>query len=148
MIRVVVRFRPLGEGRDKSCELVKVDPIGNFVAISNAKATYSVQRFDFERVCDEHEDNESLARTVGRPLVEQVAQGYNGTLMAYGQTGAGKSFNIVGTPSQPGSSLTSANRLHLLAAGLVVRREVATAYHDIPRGQRWIEQVATSLWRI
>jgi len=29
-------------------------------------------------------------KTVGRPLVDAVFSGYNGTLMAYGQTGTGK----------------------------------------------------------
>jgi len=31
-----------------------------------------------------------------RPLVDQVLQGYNGTVMAYGQTGAGKTFTMIG----------------------------------------------------
>lgn len=29
-------------------------------------------------------------KTVGRPLVDAVFSGFNGTLMAYGQTGTGK----------------------------------------------------------
>ena len=33
-------------------------------------------------------------KTVGRPLVDAVFSGFNGTLMAYGQTGTGKDKKI------------------------------------------------------
>ena len=31
-------------------------------------------------------------------LVEAVSEGYNGTLLAYGQTGCGKTFTMMGDP--------------------------------------------------
>ena len=31
---------------------------------------------------------------VGKPVVESVLSGYNGTIMAYGQTGTGKTFTL------------------------------------------------------
>ena len=93
-IRVIVRVRPLGEGRGTSCELVKVDSRRNYISITGKKASSEPQRFDFERVCDASEDNAALLKTAGTPLVEQVVQGYNGTLFAYGQTGSGKSYTI------------------------------------------------------
>ena len=39
---------------------------------------------------------EDIFSTVGKPIVEKVAEGYNGTIFAYGQTGAGKSYSMVG----------------------------------------------------
>ena len=91
-IRVIVRVRPLGEGRGTSCQLVNVDARRHCITVTGRQS--EPQRFDFERVVSETEDNESLERTVGTPLVEQVVQGYNGTLFAYGQTGSGKSYTI------------------------------------------------------
>lgn len=34
-------------------------------------------------------------------MVENVIQGYNGTVFAYGQTGTGKTFTITGVPDDP-----------------------------------------------
>lgn len=36
--------------------------------------------------------------SVGAKIVSTVMEGYNGTIMAYGQTGAGKTFTMVGRP--------------------------------------------------
>lgn len=38
---------------------------------------------------------------VARPLVEAVLNGYNGTIFAYGQTGCGKTFTMLGKDSPP-----------------------------------------------
>ena len=36
-----------------------------------------------------------------RPIVDKVLQGYNGTILAYGQTGTGKTFTMEGKCSAP-----------------------------------------------
>lgn len=36
-----------------------------------------------------------------RPLVQNVLEGYNGTIFAYGQTGTGKTFTMEGNPQAP-----------------------------------------------
>lgn len=35
------------------------------------------------------------------PIIDQVLQGYNGTILAYGQTGTGKTYTMSGNPSAP-----------------------------------------------
>ncbi|KAL1526132.1 hypothetical protein AB1Y20_014860 [Prymnesium parvum] len=42
----------------------------------------------------ERETNEALFQKLGVPLVHSVLSGYNGTLMAYGQTGTGKTYTL------------------------------------------------------
>lgn len=37
---------------------------------------------------------------VARPIVENVLEGYNGTIFAYGQTGTGKTFTMEGDRSR------------------------------------------------
>jgi hypothetical protein len=37
----------------------------------------------------------------GRKLAEDVIAGYNGTIFAYGQTGAGKSYTMMGSTRSP-----------------------------------------------
>ena len=38
---------------------------------------------------------------VARPIVDNVLEGYNGTIFAYGQTGTGKTFTMEGDRSVP-----------------------------------------------
>lgn len=39
---------------------------------------------------------------VGKPIVDQCLQGYNGSIFAYGQTGSGKTHTIQGTAEDVG----------------------------------------------
>ncbi|KAF0293894.1 Kinesin-like protein KIF3A [Amphibalanus amphitrite] len=41
-------------------------------------------------------DNFDIYNQVARPIVENVLEGYNGTIFAYGQTGTGKTFTMEG----------------------------------------------------
>lgn len=36
-----------------------------------------------------------------RPIVDKVLEGYNGTILAYGQTGTGKTYTMVGNSDSP-----------------------------------------------
>lgn len=36
-----------------------------------------------------------------RPIVEKVLAGFNGTILAYGQTGTGKTFTMEGNRNEP-----------------------------------------------
>lgn len=38
-----------------------------------------------------------------RPIVDKVLEGYNGTILAYGQTGTGKTYTMTGNPDSPQS---------------------------------------------
>ena len=46
-----------------------------------------------------------------KPLVENVLQGYNATVFAYGATGSGKTYTMVGQPNQPGCMARALNDL-------------------------------------
>ena len=95
-IKVCVRVRPLGEGRGERGDNVNVDPRLGRITVKSSRRGKSgdEQVYDFERVSDESDNNESIARSIGQPIVEQVCTGYNGTLFAYGQTGSGKTYTI------------------------------------------------------
>lgn len=81
-----------------------VDPQG----AENAEKTHSSSkkvashRYSFEWVFDERSTQEELYSKVGKPLVENVLRGYNGTVFAYGATGTGKTFTMVGNEKNPG----------------------------------------------
>jgi len=55
--------------------------------------------FTFDGVYYMDSTTHQIYEEVGFPLVGGVLEGYNGTVFAYGQTGCGKSFSMMGPPS-------------------------------------------------
>ena len=89
-IEVFVRIRPLIEG--ESC-IEKVDEEEKSLII---RKDFEQRRFRFSQVfTGVASQNEVFDRTA-RSIVESVMIGYNGCIMAYGQTGTGKTHTILG----------------------------------------------------
>lgn len=59
-------------------------------------AVYAQQTFVFDRVFGEAASQEQVYEESARRVVLSVLNGYNGTLMAYGQTGTGKTYTMEG----------------------------------------------------
>jgi len=64
--------------------------------------------FSFPTVLDHDCGNESVYRAMCKPIVDQCCQGYNGSVLAYGQTTSGKTHTMLGTPSDSGVLLRAA----------------------------------------
>jgi kinesin family member 3B len=57
--------------------------------------------FTFDSVYDWNSEQENVFNESAWPIIDNVLQGYNGTIFAYGQTGTGKTFTITGVPKDP-----------------------------------------------
>ena len=57
--------------------------------------------FTFDSVYDSNSEQENIFAEIAFPIIENVLEGYNGTIFAYGQTGTGKTFTISGLPKDP-----------------------------------------------
>jgi kinesin family protein 3/17 len=57
--------------------------------------------FTFDSVYDWNSEQENVFTETAFTICENVIQGYNGTIFAYGQTGTGKTFTISGVPKDP-----------------------------------------------
>lgn len=88
-IQVFVRSRPLNE-REKKSQLE--------LAADRRVIRYAPQNkvYSFDSVFDANAKQMEVYRSVVEPLVDQVTEGYNCTVFAYGQTGTGKTFTMVG----------------------------------------------------
>lgn len=60
------------------------------------------QTFMFDRVFDENTSQQDVYEATTRGLLDNVLDGYNATIFAYGATGCGKTHTITGTQQQPG----------------------------------------------
>ncbi|BFZ55143.1 hypothetical protein PYCC9005_002182 [Savitreella phatthalungensis] len=96
-VKVVCRFRPINKieaahGQTtpvvdfEGTESVKIDSDGGNIHDS----------FTFDRVFDMDSRQEDVFDYSIKSTVDDVLNGYNGTVFAYGQTGAGKSFTMMG----------------------------------------------------
>jgi len=57
--------------------------------------------FTFDKVYDQYAIQEEIFNEIAYPIIENVLEGYNGTIFAYGQTGTGKTHTISGLPKDP-----------------------------------------------
>ncbi|XP_054467751.1 uncharacterized protein LOC129101833 [Anoplopoma fimbria] len=62
----------------------------------------AAHRFYFDQVFGEESSNEEVYRRTAYPLVQHMLNGGKATCFAYGQTGAGKTHTMLGSPVRPG----------------------------------------------
>ncbi|XP_056402723.1 kinesin-like protein KIF24 [Hyla sarda] len=108
-IRVCVRKRPLGLREERRGEVSVVTVEGKeTVAIYERKEAVNLKEyilqhvFYFDEVFSEKFTNQDVYMKTAHPLIQHVFNGGNATCFAYGQTGAGKTYTMIGIPKNPG----------------------------------------------
>ena len=100
-VKVAIRVRPMNkhemEQNSKLC--VEVDKVNNTVSVFNNKG--NAKTFQFDYVFPMDASQREIYDTVAFPIVDSIFQGYNGTVFAYGQTGCGKTFTMMGIIDNP-----------------------------------------------
>lgn len=104
-VRVVVRCRPMDkiEIQNSALNVVKVDKINRSITVTKPNATPNEppKNYFFDNVFGDDSNQIDLYVDTARPIVEKVLEGYNGTILAYGQTGTGKTYTMAGNPDSP-----------------------------------------------
>ena len=118
-VRVVCRVRPLNEKEKRTGLPVAAHVLPCDVAVpttsDDEKSGSEEQRkqnstsltikmtdgarhtFSFDSVFDVNSTQMDVYAMAAKPIIDDVTQGYNGTVFAYGQTGAGKTFTMEGS---------------------------------------------------
>jgi len=95
-IIVMVRCRPLSEPESADKKSVIVDK----TTITLDMKT-DIKTFCFDYIASDTVGQDEIFERAGRPLADACMKGYNATVFAYGQTGAGKTYTVQGpTPEQ------------------------------------------------
>ncbi len=81
----------------KSC--VTVDAQNNLIVLDKPDDKDSQKQFSFDAVFAPECKQEYIYEESAFSLVESVVEGYNGTIFAYGQTGCGKTWTMMGDPA-------------------------------------------------
>ncbi|KAF8380413.1 hypothetical protein HHK36_027899 [Tetracentron sinense] len=95
-VRVAVRLRPrnaeelVADADFADC----VELLPELKRLKLRKNNWDSDTFEFDEVLTEFASQKRVYEVVAKPVVESVLDGYNGTVMAYGQTGTGKTFTL------------------------------------------------------
>ena len=100
-VKVAIRVRPMNkrEKEEKSVICVEVDQTNNTVSVTSPKVDTKTFQFDYVYPMDSTQ--RQVYDEVAFPIVDSIFQGYNGTVFAYGQTGCGKTYTMMGVVSDP-----------------------------------------------
>ena len=98
-VKVAIRVRPMNkhEKEQNSTVCVDVDTANNTVSVSKNDC----KTFQFDYVYPMETTQRQIYDEVAFPIVDSIFQGYNGTIFAYGQTGCGKTFTMMGIVDNP-----------------------------------------------
>ena len=98
-VKVAIRVRPMNshEKEQNSTICVDVDTQNNTVSVSKN----DTKTFQFDYVYPMETTQRQIYDEVAFPIVDSIFQGYNGTIFAYGQTGCGKTFTMMGIVDNP-----------------------------------------------
>ncbi|XP_050210696.1 kinesin-like protein KIN-UC isoform X2 [Mercurialis annua] len=95
-VRVAVRVRPrnsedlISDADFADC--IELQP--EMRRLKLRKNNWSSESYRFDEVFTESASQKRVYEAVAKPLVESVLNGYNATVMAYGQTGTGKTYTV------------------------------------------------------
>ncbi|KAL9387167.1 hypothetical protein Peur_020291 [Populus x canadensis] len=95
-VRVAVRLRPRNEEEMVAdadfADCVELQP--EVKRLKLRKNNWDSDTYEFDEVLTEFASQKRVYEVVAKPVVESVMDGYNGTVMAYGQTGTGKTYTL------------------------------------------------------
>lgn len=110
-ILVAVRLRPL-LGHDRDAEetvrqienkvIIIRDPGKSNDVIGQMRNRNREKQYAFDYVFDPSDNQKKVYENTTQFLIDGILQGYNATVFAYGCTGAGKTYTMLGTPENPG----------------------------------------------
>ena len=99
-VKVAIRVRPLNDREIQECAKISVSIPDPYKSVSiDIKSEQKCFTYDY--VASEDVSQEEIFEAIGKPIALSCLAGYNGTIFAYGQTGAGKTFTILGASSDP-----------------------------------------------
>ncbi|XP_014472394.1 PREDICTED: kinesin-like protein KIF19 isoform X2 [Dinoponera quadriceps] len=134
-LMVAVRIRPLAlnESGTRSLHAVNDKMVMLEDQDSDKQKRAVPRQYLYDIVFGEDSTQEQVYEGTTKNLAQDVLNGYNATVFAYGATGAGKTHTMVGTSSNPGIMVRALNDIFLAAQKLPDNTEftVTMSYMEI-----------------
>lgn len=95
-IKVYCRFRPLSEKELQISKTICVDILSSEKSISISQYHTSPLQFTLDHIFSPSVSQEEIYKISSKSIIDSVLEGYNGTVLAYGQTSSGKTYTMTG----------------------------------------------------
>jgi kinesin family member 5 len=95
-IKVVCRVRPLNEKEFQRSEEMCLEISRQKKTVDCRSENGDLLSFTFDDVFSSSCTQEEVYRIAAKPIINAVFEGFNGTILAYGQTASGKTFTMTG----------------------------------------------------
>lgn len=130
VVRVFCRLRPLS-----TRQIASGDQAAIHVIDDSSLEIPDVGSFTFDGVFSPGSQEDLFEDC--RDLVQCVVDGYNVTIFSYGQTGAGKTYTMMGTPQEEGLAFNTIDELFSLVEALPsdTQSEVSASMCELYNGQ-------------
>ncbi|XP_077996007.1 kinesin-like protein KIF22 [Glandiceps talaboti] len=101
-VQVVVRLRPVLDDKDKEKDPCVQGIDEKSLEIFNWRNNQETLRYSFDAFHTEESSQEDVYTQSVEPLLKHTLEGQNASVFAYGPTGAGKTYTMLGTATDPG----------------------------------------------
>ena len=132
-VKAVLRVRPRLPDEQTLSRVIQQE--GSRVTVPNPRNDQQSLSYAFDNCYAETAGQQQVFDESLSPLLDNVLQGYNATVFAYGNTGAGKTFTMQGTPADPGMIQRSVSslidRLHEKQSRFQTRWSLKMSYLEI-----------------
>ena len=116
--RVVVRARPtLPHEQEEGADGMEIS--GNAITLKSNDSLANAHVYQFDRVFDASSGQDEVYQGAAQSAVASVVEGFNASIIAYGQTGTGKTYTMEGTAEAPG----------------IIPRAIGDIFAHVERGQ-------------
>lgn len=102
-VKVVIRCRPLSKKEMEAGHdvITKFNTKTGEIYVNNPQNEEAPKQFTFDMAFDWTIAQQDIYERCAGNIIENVLEGYNGTIFAYGQTGTGKTHTMTGVENDP-----------------------------------------------
>ena len=140
-IMVVVRVRPLLPTDREGKNVVRVLDNKLVVILDPTKVRDETdvlrqnrsreKKYAFDYVFNEKDDQVAVYSNTTKFMIQGVLDGYNATVFAYGQTGAGKTYTMIGNESSPGIMVQTLQDLFLASQSHESNFKISVSFLEV-----------------
>ena len=97
---VACRFRPLNDReKQKSQELLTqhISADKKTIKLANPSKPEGLKEYTFDYIFSSDSTQEEIYSTIAEPIIKDIFKGFNGIILAFGQTSSGKTFTMYGS---------------------------------------------------
>ncbi len=95
-VQVSVRIRPFNDQEKEIDPTTPIKSVDKKNASLRIQKEYDSKNFSYDHIYPEDSIQSEIFEETSKAVVKSVLDGYNGTIFAYGQTGTGKTYTMVG----------------------------------------------------